>query len=478
MARKAEKLVENQPRKEKQITLPKVSKKSTKSILVSPVPEQEDETNEENVERNGDNDEEDDEEENSAATEEDDEEEEEDGDFENSTPSAPLAGSATSSFDHVTRLVNAEPVLLTELTLKNVEKVEECFNLNWSRGVRGEVRGMVNPPLISTITRYLKAHKISLEKSFLDWAPATFLKTLRELLSGTTSQNDETGVARASREIRNTTKLITSRDQDESMGVFTDMNVIMDTYVKEDARNDTAKEPCTQLRDAILAVFNRSHFGRELVKSFKAEKMAGVNFDGWWDILTQKYVEVNSLVRTALPYMEEEKKEGTNNPLTSKKDGKSGINNSGNQKKRNREAITSTSTNDKNTPCKGCGRVHSGDCLLKQHPDWNNSNKSWADSEKGKAWASHTTNAKVLPRSMTLNREASWSPPELPKGAEKKTKSKLKTLCEYDKILAINMCNTDGIRVCYIIQPITHSIILQSKVLLDSGALGKNANYM
>jgi len=37
--------------------------------------------------------------------------------------------------------------------------------------------------------------------------------------------------------------------------------------------------------------------------------------------------------------------------------------------------------------CKGCGVVHrSKTCLLKDHPDYNTSEKSWAESEKGIAW--------------------------------------------------------------------------------------------
>ena len=56
-------------------------------------------------------------------------------------------------------------------------------------------------------------------------------------------------------------------------------------------------------------------------------------------------------------------------------------------------AATSESPNEKtdgeNSPpvCKGCGRSHLGRCQYTSHPDFNKSDKSWAESENGKKYA-------------------------------------------------------------------------------------------
>ena len=52
--------------------------------------------------------------------------------------------------------------------------------------------------------------------------------------------------------------------------------------------------------------------------------------------------------------------------------------------------------------CNGCGVAHNSKiCLLKDHPDYNTSDKSWAESEKGIAWKAKGESR--LPMEKTLN---------------------------------------------------------------------------
>jgi len=64
--------------------------------------------------------------------------------------------------------------------------------------------------------------------------------------------------------------------------------------------------------------------------------------------------------------------------------------------------------------CKGCGKPHGGSCDLgpdgANHPDWNKTNKPWADSEMGKKWAEQQR--ATLPRNRSI-KDPSWRNPTI-----------------------------------------------------------------
>ena len=68
-----------------------------------------------------------------------------------------------------------------------------------------------------------------------------------------------------------------------------------------------------------------------------------------------------------------------------------------------------TATNPTVEPHRGCGRVHTGDCIYRKHPDFNSTDLDWDKSPKGLAWAAN--GEQKLPHSKTLDPNAKWSPP-------------------------------------------------------------------
>ena len=79
------------------------------------------------------------------------------------------------------------------------------------------------------------------------------------------------------------------------------------------------------------------------------------------------------------------------------------------------------STNKKYRLCNGCGSEHTlkRECLLMNHPDFNESNLAWKDSVKGKAWNEKRNSH--LPWKTTLD-NSKW---DYPKAVEKHFGKKL-----------------------------------------------------
>jgi hypothetical protein len=60
-------------------------------------------------------------------------------------------------------------------------------------------------------------------------------------------------------------------------------------------------------------------------------------------------------------------------------------------------------------PHRGCGRMHTGDCIYRKHPDFNTTELEWDKSPKGLAWAAK--GELKLPHAKTLDPNSKWSPP-------------------------------------------------------------------
>ena len=97
--------------------------------------------------------------------------------------------------------------------------------------------------------------------------------------------------------------------------------------------------------------------------------------------------------------------------------------------------------------CKVCGREHGGPCRLAKHPDANNSDKNWADSEKGKRWKAKGSD--VLSAKRLLNGDP-WTNPDSKKqphdkkkgGGKYKSKSSW-AKAKYDYLFAIQYVDDD-----------------------------------
>jgi len=77
-------------------------------------------------------------------------------------------------------------------------------------------------------------------------------------------------------------------------------------------------------------------------------------------------------------------------------------------------------TNGKNSPpvCKGCGRSHLGRCQYTSHPDFNKSDKSWAESENGKKYAKMGIFKLPLKAPFLPGSDTSWIAPSRKRGAK------------------------------------------------------------
>ena len=143
----------------------------------------------------------------------------------------------------------------------------------------------------------------------------------------------------------------------------------------------------------------------------------------------------------------------------------------------------SSSANPSDTafkPCYGCGKNHKPPCNLSSHPDFNSdSTKTWAESEKGKAWAAKNRN--TLPQNKDLNGNdvsvsdsLKNSKTTSEKPAKKSGFPNKKCKChEYINTLSASIFYDDYLP-CTIHRG--QEIIMEIDVLIDTGAL--NASYI
>jgi len=140
------------------------------------------------------------------------------------------------------------------------------------------------------------------------------------------------------------------------------------------------------------------------------------------------------------------------------------------------------------TACNGCGRKHPNheQCILRDHPDFNKSNKSWVESEKGKLWAAKDAKVEVLPWFQTLA-GTKWEAPDKPV-KKFRPQGKLDNNPYYLTYTNCNNCNnteriylnslhnTDNFTdtfpvICLQEKDLVH---VNLNALLDSGALQEN----
>ena len=130
-------------------------------------------------------------------------------------------------------------------------------------------------------------------------------------------------------------------------------------------------------------------------------------------------------------------------------------------------AATSDSPNDKtdveNKPpvCRGCGRGHLGRCAYTSHPDFNKSDKPWAESENGKKYAKMGIFKLPLKAPFLPGSDTTWEAPPRKRGAKGKLYDHLYNLYE----------NNEDIPVVIATLRSESGKERQVKALLDTGAV-------
>ena len=130
------------------------------------------------------------------------------------------------------------------------------------------------------------------------------------------------------------------------------------------------------------------------------------------------------------------------------------------------------------TQCKVCGREHGGQCRLAKHPDANNSDKDWADSEKGKRWKAKgmdvLSSKRLLSGDPWTNPDSKKQPHDKKRGGSKYKSESSWAKAKYDYLYAMQYVDDDEYTLpCHIHNEIVNSPLL-TRMLIDTGALQSN----
>jgi hypothetical protein len=121
--------------------------------------------------------------------------------------------------------------------------------------------------------------------------------------------------------------------------------------------------------------------------------------------------------------------------------------------------------------CKGCGRLHKGDCALKDHPNFNKSNLPWRESTIGKRFAAKGISFLPSKKDIDNNPVEFSLPPRSKPSNERSTNDKgtIHPICSIS-----DSTNADNVIMGYVMSSDQcHDIPL--KILLDTGALKENS---
>jgi hypothetical protein len=310
--------------------------------------------------------------------------------------------------------------------------------------------------------------------------------------------------------------------------------------VTEECKNTTTPEAMKILRDYVESVLTRTFLGKATRANYRqAVKLKDFSFRSWFKALKKHYEGVRSTYDTfndtfyqspnLLPSdhdvklgLLEYRKNTTNTSksmTTSTHENDEGMSYGESVRKKARlqklggkpppKPTTSAAANsDANNICKGCGRKGHvrADCKLgkykhwKGHPDFNYTDLPWKESPKGKAFAAQTyPDGKpilTLPFQRTLVKGVTYDGPGKD-GTEidwcmecnrdyipyiPTTMHHLCVMCnDIDKINAIATNTTWSAHTMYVL-PTPNCVSdvepLRLRVLLDTGSLGENGNYV
>jgi hypothetical protein len=122
-------------------------------------------------------------------------------------------------------------------------------------------------------------------------------------------------------------------------------------------------------------------------------------------------------------------------------------------------------------PHRGCGRMHTGDCIYRKHPDFNTTELEWDKSPKGLAWAAK--GELKLPHAKTLDPNSKWSPPPFaPSNGHDRKRERGE---DYLYNIIDTISNTDSHTIPFTLRA-KHGLTRAVDVFIDTGAV--NGNYI
>ncbi len=348
--------------------------------------------------------------------------------------------------------------------------------------------------------------------SWLARDPRLIVNELKRLLAANTGETGLTELSLAEQAIRRLPgfeKGLDFNTHEMNLKYLMDIQEVIDRHIGEEKRRDKDERTLKPLRNVILnKIRDCTVFGKAVYDQFVARQLEDFSWPVVFAALYKEYTNAMQYVEKARVFLPKEvfnrsryvappwKKEPTKldtsvEPSPWKKPRQEQRANKNprldNQTKSPPKIPYGKNGKDKSMTCYGCGRAghNSGQCVFNgrtghpKHPDYNDTNTPWVESVPGKAWFSKDLNCKVLPTRQTLN-GAPYVPPAFPKPGKGK---EICTLCNLNNVVPV--CITEpiklgkyGMREMFISPLINNALPLRVEVLLDTGSIGEEANFI
>ena len=361
--------------------------------------------------------------------------------------------------------------------------------------------------------------------SWINWEVPVLMHALKKIV-GVANGDQVDAVQTVALLIKDTHVKITSVGKTEFGTFVVEVWTKVTENLDDSLLEDKLKEPLFAVRGSVLFVFGLTPFGKQVVKSLNAIHFTNWAFGEWFQTVIDTYFTLADIAAEGRRLIYEEVREEIkaeyakrgynipafgnnpdkkgNPPNNNNTNQKSGGKDSKHSKRKREEHDTSTDTKvdtkaDNN--CYGCGKRHRHPCVWTEHPDYNHDKtKKWKDSAIGKKWIEQIPALESLPIANTLDKSLlpAWikkkdaifekmkkdaKSGKKPSSKQKKQASRtyVNSILREDTTHDIDIpfdCDANGIRTCTLINPLDQSTMLTLRVMLDTGALGKGANYI
>ena len=387
-------------------------------------------------------------------------------------------GSSNGSSIHLGVVNTKELPRLTGLTLKNITDFADAYTSCKLTFKDQSHLDLIEPVTKKTIYDTLVAYKVEDCDNWEKWEADVLLMELKKIMAPSSSTSVKTFEALLADE----KFTFNYRQPNPSLTFLTRLNKHLSLYPDVDELDKTPNEPtCRKRLDKIISILydcisrNKSGQGSyENVLRKKIERDAPstirdfkTSFQRCASALATSASEVQ-LAQTKRKRSSSESDDGSSD-VDSRASGKRIRHSSGRDRRKEggtNKPYKSNKTagdSDKASPCKGCGKTHTGDCRYKSHPGYNATSKSWAHSDNGKAYLKQnftTLHPSFLPDGKKYNRDSKHTV-----AATASTKTKKKD----GKHPSVE---TDNHYIDVTIELPTNSV--NSFALLDTGALQGN----
>jgi hypothetical protein len=405
------------------------------------------------------------------------------------------------------------------ITCKAVKGLQDAFTTREKEGLKNStpVGTLIHEDVQNAFTKYCILNKLvtlNNQTSWLDWEPKAITEKMLLWVNHSQPEGNtqEEVVNKKLSQIKGEL-LGEPEHSSDNLSFLNEISVVVQNNVSEELRNSKDKLPLQKLRTFIRDnILGKTQMGMKIAEDWKYKpyvvggELSGTIADKdvdwtWANQDISLYSHYNSAM-TALVLAEPYKEKGSRK--RSERDD-SAPPHPGKKTKDKRDKTPKVEKELDDITCKGCGRrKHTRkECLLKDHPDFNNENESWESSTSGKAWMAKGKS--YLPTTRTLDGQER----EVPKGminTKVNTSTKIhKTKDTYHKnkvsdSMYCGMCNdvqtvqrlnnamshdcntpvtyNDDLRTFTINANNNTDSKLRVSVLLDSGALGVGSSYI